>query len=593
VRAVQADFERQQQSAGDECPSFRSATADARNGAEGIVQLLAAQGVDCLFLNPGTDTAPLQEALVALEARGHRVPRVVPSLFEGVAMAAAHGYFAITRRPQVVVVHVDVGTQNLGANLHNAQRGQAGVVILAGRTPYTVGGDVLGRRSSAIHWLQDVPDQIGIVRGYVKWAHELGRTDTLHHLVPRAFQIAASEPCGPVYLMAGREVLMEPMRGVSLELVGRSPPAGGPAGDPGAIARLAVWLADAEAPLAITGRLGRHPAAVSELVAFAELLGMPVADTRNVMNFPSSHPLYLGSGQDAYLASADTVLLLDVEVPWIPPAAAPTPHARIAQIDIDPTNSTIPLWGFPVDLPIQADTSKALPQLRAAIEELAKPERRARWEERRRKLSRLGTSRGNSCSIADRSARPLTLSWVAEALATGLPHDAIILDEAVTSGEVLRRVLRRDTPGAWLYSGGTGLGWGLGAALGAKLAAPSRDVVALCGDGAFVFGSPCAALWMARQAGAPFLAAVFNNAGYNASKLPVQMLFPDGASVNLDRFPGVRFSSPPDYAALARSCHAHGERVERPEELIPAIQRGIEATRQGQTAVLDLILAPI
>src|SRR5712692_11321523 len=168
--------------------------ADARNGAEAVIQLFVALGVDLIFLNPGTDTAPLQEALVALDARGVRTPRVVASLFESVALAAAHAYFSVTRRPQVVVVHVDVGTQNLGGNLHDAMRGEAGVVILAGRTPYTVDGDVPGGRSRPVNWQQDVRDQMGIVRGYVKWAHELGRTDTLHQLVPRAFQIAATEP---------------------------------------------------------------------------------------------------------------------------------------------------------------------------------------------------------------------------------------------------------------------------------------------------------------------------------------------------------------------------------------------------------------
>src|SRR6195256_2363441 len=114
--------------------------APARTGAEAIFQLLVACGVEYVFLNPGTDTAPIQEALVALAADGEAVPTLVPCLYENVAMAAAHGYFLVTRRPQLVVVHVDVGTQNLGGNVHDAMRGQAGVVILAGRAPYTVDG---------------------------------------------------------------------------------------------------------------------------------------------------------------------------------------------------------------------------------------------------------------------------------------------------------------------------------------------------------------------------------------------------------------------------------------------------------------------
>ena len=96
-----------------------------------------AHGVECLFMNPGTDTIPIQEALSKLEQLGEPVPRTVLCLFELVALAAAHGYYQATGRPQAVLVHVDVGTQNLGGMLHNAQRGRAAVLISAGRTPYT------------------------------------------------------------------------------------------------------------------------------------------------------------------------------------------------------------------------------------------------------------------------------------------------------------------------------------------------------------------------------------------------------------------------------------------------------------------------
>jgi acetolactate synthase-1/2/3 large subunit len=75
--------------------------------------------------------------------------------------------------------------------------------------------------------------------------------------------------------------------------------------------------------------------------------------------------------------------------------------------------------------------------------------------------------------------------------------------------------------------------------------------------------------------------------------MPVLGLFPDGASRRADAFPGVRFSTPPDYAALARSCHAYGERVEDPAELGQAIERGLSAVSGGQAAVLDVALAPI
>jgi acetolactate synthase-1/2/3 large subunit len=572
-------------------------SAPARTGAEAIWQLLVASGVEYVFLNPGTDTAPLQEALVALAADGERVPTLVPCLYENVAMAAAHGYFLVTHRPQLVVVHVDVGTQNLGGNVHDAMRGQAGVVILAGRAPYTVDGVLPGSRDRAIQWQQDVTDQIGIVRGYVKWAHELGRVDTLHELVPRAVQIAASEPWGPVYMTAAREVLMQPPDGsqVDLRVAQRTRPLVTSAGDAQALDQLAEWLADAEAPLAIAGNLGRHPEAVSQLVTLAETLGMRLVDTRGPLNVPADHPLFLDDA-NAAIAEADVVLLLDVDVPWIPRHAQPSAHARIAQLDIDPLKETIALWGFPVDLPIQADSSKALVGLQAAVDRLATPARRERWARRRERYAAAHAAHQQvlQASLSElRTRQPIAGEWLGAALDERLPHDAIILDESVTSAEPVRRFLGRQLPGTILSAGAPGLGWALGAGVGVRLAAPDRMVVALVGDGSFIFGSPVAALWAAQQAAAPFLTIVLNNGGYNASKMPVLGLFPDGASKRENAFPGVRFNAAPDYVALARSCHAYAERVDAPADLPAAIDRGLAAVKAGQAAVLEVVLAQI
>jgi acetolactate synthase I/II/III large subunit len=573
------------------------ASAPARTGAEAILQLLVASGVEYVFLNPGTDTAPIQEALVALSADGERIPTLVPCIYENVAMAAAHGYFLVTRKPQLVVVHVDVGTQNLGGNVHDAMRGQAGVVILAGRAPYTVDGVLPGSRDRAIQWQQDVTDQIGIVRSYAKWSHELGRVDTLHQLVPRAVQMAASEPCGPVYMTAAREMLMEPPSGneVDLSVATRSRPLVTSAGDPAALEQLAEWLAAADAPLAITGNLGRHPESVSRLVALAETVGMRIADTRGPLNVPSSHPLYADDASAA-LAEADVVLLLDVDVPWIPRHARPRAGARIAQLDIDPLKETMALWGFPVDLPIQADTSKALPGLLSALEQRATASDRQRWAERRERYAagRKAQLQVAAATLGElRTRRPIAPEWLGAALAERLPAETIVLDEMVTSSDSVRRFLGREEPGSVLSAGAPGLGWALGAGVGVRLAAPDRTVVAIVGDGSFVFGSPVAALWAAQQAAAPFLTVILNNGGYNASKMPVLGLFPEGASRRANAFPGVRFNTPPDYAALARSCHAFGERVEDPAELPAAIGRGLAAVASGQAAVLDVVLAQI
>jgi acetolactate synthase-1/2/3 large subunit len=578
-------------------PSSGRSSAPARTCAEALLQLQVASGVEYVFLNPGTDTAPIQEALVALSGDGERVPTLVPCLYENVAMAAAHGYFLVTRRPQLVVVHVDVGTQNLGGNIHDAMRGQAGVVILAGRSPYTVDGVLPGSRDRAIQWQQDVTDQIGIVRSYVKWSHELSRVDTLHQLLPRAVQMAASEPCGPVYMTAAREILMQPPADnrVDLSVARRARPLVTSAGDPRALEQLAEWLASADAPLAITGNFGRHPEAVTLLGRLADTLGMRIADTRGPLNVPASHPMFVEDANKA-IAESDVLLLLDVDVPWIPRHVQPATGARIAQLDIDPLKETMALWGFPVDLPIQANSRKALAGLLEAVERHASPAKRQRWAERRDRYTAAHAAyrQAQAATLNElRSRRPIAAEWVGAALAERLPAESIVLDESVTSSDALRRFLAREKPGSVLSAGAPGLGWSLGAGVGVKLAAPDQTVVSVVGDGSFVFGSPVAALWAAQQAAAPFLTIVMNNGGYNASKMPVLGLFPDGASRRANAFPGVRFNTPPDYAALARSCHAYGERVEDPAELPEAITRALAAVNAGQAAVLDVVLSQI
>jgi acetolactate synthase-1/2/3 large subunit len=98
---------------------------------------------------------------------------------------------------------------------------------------------------------------------------------------------------------------------------------------------------------------------------------------------------------------------------------------------------------------------------------------------------------------------------------------------------------------------------------------------------------------MAREVHSPFLTVIFDNGGYNASKTPVQQLFPDGVSQRTNQFPGTRIGEPVDYVALARSCHAYGEQVTEPGDLGAAIERGLAAVRSGRSAVLDVMLPRI
>ncbi len=184
---------------------------------------------------------------------------------ETVALSAAHAYAMVTGEPQAVVVHVDVGTLNLSGAVSNAMRGRVPVLVFAGASPVTLEGELPGGRNEFIHWIQDVRDQRGILRNYVKYDNEIRTGRNVKQLVQRALQIARSEPAGPVYLIAAREVMEEPLEPYATDRAVFGPVAPAALTDE-VTAEIATALAGARHPLVVTSYLGRDPAAVPKLV---------------------------------------------------------------------------------------------------------------------------------------------------------------------------------------------------------------------------------------------------------------------------------------------------------------------------------------
>ncbi|MCO5970488.1 thiamine pyrophosphate-requiring protein [Actinoallomurus soli] len=554
-----------------------------RTTAEHLLWLLHRHGVDHLFLNPGTDSAPLQEAAVTLAEAGVGMPQIIPCTFESVALAAAHGYWQVTGRPQAVFVHVDVGTQNLGAMVHNAMRDRAGVVVIAGKTPYGEDPGSPGGRSHTIHWQQDVPDQAGVVRAYAKWSLEVTRPDVLPRAIGRAVQVARSGRPGPAYLMVSRDVLMDPPA-TEPGRTGRYAVPGPPAADAGTVRRIADLLTTAERPLLITSRTGRRPGGFEAVTRLAERAGVRVIDTpeSGCLNIATSHPMHVRSAGAARRAvgEADLIIVADCDVPWIPKFVRPAADATVVLIDMDPVKDDMPLWTFPVDLAVAAPGAVVLDQVTAALGDL---DPAAKWRGAG-PAEEPAASAGGDDAIAARE--------VFEALNAVLRADDIVVEEAVTNAGTLHETLERSLPGTMAGTGSPGLGWGLGGAVGVKLAAPGQRVITVVGDGSFMFGVPTAALCLAAEAGAPILAVVLNNDGYKASRMPVFELFPEGRSAARGDAVGTRFQSPPDFAAVARACHAHGESVTDRADLVPALQRALKALEAGRSAVVDVRLAP-
>jgi acetolactate synthase I/II/III large subunit len=563
--------------------------------AEHLVYLLGAHGIEYLFLNPGTDTAPVQEAVFTLGEAGLPVPTVLPSTFESVSLAAAHAYWNMTGRPQAIFVHVDSGTQNLGAMVHNVLRGRAGVVVIAGKTPYGEEEGPSGGRDRPIQWQQDVPDQPGIVRGYAKWVQEITRPEMLDRAIGRAVQVAASSPAGMAYLTVSRDVLMDPPRLDHSRATGFPVPVP-PAADPAAVQRIAAALAAAQAPVLVTSRVGRTEAGFTAVTALADLAGLPVTgrlDTGTV-NISSAHPASLPNqaAAAAAVSAADVILVVESDVPWLPGMVTLRADVQVFHIDPDPAKVSMPLWSYPVDVAVQADGAAGLAAVTAALAQLAadQPEVARRLADRVAAQREAAAARPGPAPPGSAATGPLTPRGVMSGLNEVIDAEDVVVEEAVTNASAVYEGLERTRPGTLTGSTGPGLGWALGGALGVKLARPDRRVIAVTGDGSFLFGVPTSALMMAAEWGTPFLAVILNNKGYRASRLPVYGLFPDGASARRKTAVGTRFSWAPDYPALAAACHAHGERVERAEDLVPALRRALAAVDAGQAAVVECVV---
>lgn len=446
-----------------------------------------------------------------------------------VAMSMADGYARLTNKPQAVIVHVDVGTQGLGAAVHNSSTGRAPVLLFAGLSPYTLEGEMRGSRTEYIHWIQDVPDQKQILSQYMRYSAELRTGKNVKQMVNRALQFARSAPQGPVYLCGAREVMEEDIEPYQLDQglwepveLGGLPTRG--------VRDVAEALAGAERPLVITGYAGRNQAFPGKLVELADAVkGLRVLDTGGSdMCFPASHPGWVGLrfGREEVIQSADVILVMDCDVPWIPSGCRPAQGAKIFHVDCDPLKQMMPVFYIDAQQRWRADSLTATEQITEYLKansdvktKLASAEATARGEA-------LQASYEKRLADIDAKTKPADSGefgsgYLSKKLKELVPEDTIYAIEAVTNTAFVHDNLQPEAPGSWINCGGGGLGWSGGGALGIKLATDAEGggpgkgkfVVQIVGDGTFLFSVPGSVHWIAQRYDIPVLTIVLNNKG--------------------------------------------------------------------------------
>ena len=561
--------------------------ADALNDA------LVTAGVDCVFINSGTDYPPIIESWAKSEAGGRKVPRVIICPHEYAAMSAAQGYAQITGRAQAVFVHVDVGTQNIGGAMHNAYRCRAPVFVFAGLSPHTMEGELHGGRNAHIQFLQNAADQAGIVRGYTKFNCEYRGGQNIQQLTYRALQIAQSDPKGPVYMTATREVLEE--AGVDICADVRKMRAISPSAMDGeTLDTLAHALCEAKKPLIITTGSGRNTKCVEELTSLAGRLAIPVVEANELtaMNFPGDDPMHAGFETRGFIERADLALVIDCDVPWIPIHAKPAPGCRVFCIDADPLKENIPLWSYGAERFIRADPFTALRQLNDELGKNSGAIDIGMVETRRAKVREIHAKMRESWKNDDVSGAGdvITPEFLTVCVREIINDDTVILNESITSHDAIARHLPRNKPGTLFGNGGSSLGWHGGAAVGMKLARPEKDIVALTGDGTFIFSCPTAVHWMAARYNAPFMTVIYNNQGWNAPKQITARQHPDGYAVRDGNFKTSLYPSARLDLVAEAAGGAFARTVADPRELRQALAEGRDAVARGSAAVINVML---
>ncbi len=528
-----------------------------RTGGEWVVEALRAEGVRHAFGIPGIHNLAIYDALLRQVDITHVVAR-----HEAGAGFMADGYARASGRPGVVLVTTGPGLTYALTPLVEAYAGSQPLLLVASDIPSALIGQGVG----ALH---EVPNQIDCLRPVCRWAETLGAGRDIPGAVQGAFHLFRTGRPGPIALSIPTDLLTAR---VEAQLTppgqGRRPPC-----DVRLLEAAAGHLRGARRPLLIAGGGVVAAEAGGELLALARRLGAPVITT--VMGrgtLPETHPLWLGvlpnkRATQPALEAADVVLavgcrfahrstrgiLLNLEF---------RPDQALIHLDLDPT--VIGKLNRPT-LGIVGDARDGLAGLLAILGPGAP---RAEWD-----WGRLAGER------AARSPRYTeTIDRLLRILRDALPTDAIVVSDQTGINYWMEWHFPVLAPRTFLYPVGSAtLGYAVPAAIGAKVARPERAVVAVAGDGGFLYSVN--ELATAVKYELPIVFLVLNDRRYGAIKWLQEAIFGRWGEADLTN---------PDFPALARAFGAAGERADDLDALAPALAKAL--ARPGPT-LLELPLA--
>jgi acetolactate synthase I/II/III large subunit len=582
-----------------------------------VVYLLNRLGVEYVTLNPGATTRGMHESLVTYG--GNVAPEVITCSHEEIAVAMAEGYYLATGRPQATLVHNIVGLQHASKAIYEAWLNNVPMIIIGGTGPM----DSTHRRPW-IDWIHTAQVQGQIVRDYVKWDDQPQGALSVAESILRAYQIAMTEPRGPVYLCLDVELQESRLpEGFAIPDPGRYRPAAAPSGNLEAIDDAAKALREARWPVLLVEGLGRTPGGPEALQSLSELLGIPVIEQGASFNLSNLHPLNVSGASAEVLKEADLVLTVGVkdidaaltrpepEAGIVPaglprvPAGFSRRHQSIIREGTKLVRVGLQEYGIkswtsahgrlvPADIAILGSGPQVLRELARLCQSAMDGDLRRRIAERAAKAREISTA------VATRVQKDLKERWwsqkpIATARLSAEIWEAIrdqdwILAHGSLSGWERRLWEVRD--GARYIAGGGGTGTGMGVAMGVALAfrGTGKVCVSIQNDGDLLY-TP-GSLWTAAHHQIPMLMVMFNNRSYYqdvghqlaVTRMRQRPLDNVGVGVSLER-PAT------DFAMLAKSFGIYGEGpILDPAEIRPALERGLKVVKEKRTpALIDTV----
>ncbi len=538
------------------------------NGAEIIIECLKAEGIDYVFGYPGGAVLHIYDAFYQQDDVQHILVR-----HEQGATHAADGYARATGKPGVVLVTSGPGATNAVTGIATAYMDSVPMIVITGQVPkHLIGNDAF----------QEV-DSVGITRPIVKHNFLINDVNDIALTFKKAFYVATTGRPGPVVIDIPKDITAEKIAfeyPAEIEMRSYNPTF---KGHNGQIKRAVDLISSAERPMIYSGGgviLGNGS---EQLRTFTRSLGYPITQTLMGLGaFPASDPLSLGmlgmhGTYEANMGMHHCDVLIAIGARFDDRVTGSVekfcPDAKIIHIDVDPASIS---KNVKVDVPIVGEVVPVLDAINSMLEKAAERTNKAAIE---KWWAQINEWRAQDCLKYDRASGTIKPQFVVEELFKATNGDAIITSDVGQHQMFAAQYYGFDRPRQWINSGGLGtMGFGLPAAMGAQLAFPDETVACITGESSIQM---CIQeLSTCKQYGLPLKIINLNN-GYMGMVRQWQEFFYE------KRYAMSYFDALPDFVALAESYGHVGIKVEKPEDVRPALD---EAFKQKDRLVfLDFI----